>query len=169
MTGFWWNSLLSHAFHRTPYNFKIALVHSLLLMPGISQSSVPISPTSSRESSQHKGSQNSFGPTHNPGDLSTLRSINSVTSVESLLPWNTTYSPFQRSRLRTPLGCHSSCHTIKANFVHYNWLHTNCVVPFLCLCVSLLSWVQLFMTPWIVAYQIPLSMGFLCPKTGKAK
>ena len=29
-----------------------------------------------------------------------------------------------------------------------------------CVCVQLLSYVQLFATPWTVTYQTPLSMGF---------
>ena len=29
-----------------------------------------------------------------------------------------------------------------------------------CVCVCTLSCVQLFMTPWIVAHQVPLSMGY---------
>ena len=35
-----------------------------------------------------------------------------------------------------------------------------------CVCVCVLSWVRLFETPWTVARQAPLSMGFSRPEYG---
>ena len=47
------------------------------------------------------------------------------------------------------------------NFVYYIHVHV-CVYVYICLCVSVctLSYSWLFVTPWTVAHQAPLSMGF---------
>ena len=39
-------------------------------------------------------------------------------------------------------------------------VHRFKVGKFMCVCVYVVSCVRLFVTPWIIAYQVPLSMGF---------
>ena len=54
----------------------------------------------------------------------------------------------------------SMYHFISPQFIYEYFLNFLCIYPYMCVWAQLLSRAWLFVTPWTVAHQAPLSMGF---------